>query len=116
MDSAQHVKGKSCNCFDLLRQLREKIKQIGHGNPGKEECSSTRRMLWDTHPQWSWLLSRNVDYFFPKIKKELGGHHFATDDVLNTVDQFLRSQNGAFYIEGICLLHNRWAKCVNVEK
>ena len=52
-------------------------------------------------------------YFFPKMKKELGGHHFARDDdVMNAVDQFLRDQNGV--PEGIRLLHDHWTKCVNV--
>ena len=49
------------------------------------------------------------------MKKELGGHHFATDyDVMNAVDHFLRALNGTFYTEGIHLLHDRWTKCVNV--
>ena len=29
--------------------------------------------------------------------KELGGHHFTRDDVMNAVDHFLRDQNGVFY-------------------
>ena len=41
---------------DLLRQLRETIKQIRRG-----KCSSTRKMHRLTHPQWQWLLPRNVD-------------------------------------------------------
>ena len=49
------------------------------------------------------------------MKKELGGHHFATDDdVMNAVDHFLSDQNDAVYTEGIRLLHDRWTKCVNV--
>ena len=34
--------------------------------------------------------------------------------MMNAVDHFLRNQNGAFYTKGICLLHDRWTKCVNV--
>ena len=49
------------------------------------------------------------------MKKELGGHHFATDDdVMNAGDHFLRDQNGTFYNEGIHLLHDLWTMCVNV--
>ena len=53
------------------------------------------------------------DYcLFPKIKEELRCHHFARDDnVMNAVDHFLRDQNGAFYAEGIRLLHDHWTKC-----
>ena len=49
------------------------------------------------------------------MKNELGGHYFATDnDVMNAVDHFLRAQNGAFYTEGIRLIHDRLTMCVNV--
>ena len=41
-------------------------------------------------------------YLFPKMIKELGGHHFAIDDnVMNAVVHF---QNGAFYTEVTHLL------------
>ena len=49
------------------------------------------------------------------MKKELRGHNFArSDDAMNAVDHFLRDQNGAFYTEGIRLLHDCWTKCVNI--
>ena len=48
------------------------------------------------------------------MKTEPGGHNFTRDDVMYAVDLFLRDQNGAFYTEGICLLHDRWTKCVNI--
>ena len=49
------------------------------------------------------------------MKQQLSGHQFARDDdVMNAVDHFLRDQNGAFYTEGIRLLHDRWTKCVNI--
>ena len=54
-------------------------------------------------------------YLFPKMKKGLGGLHFARgDDVMNAVDHFMNDQNGTFYTEGINLLHDRWTKCVNI--
>ena len=44
-------------------------------------------------------------YLFPKMTKELGGHHFArNDDVMNAVVHLLRYQNGAFYTEVTHLL------------
>ena len=48
------------------------------------------------------------------MKKELDGHHFATDDVMKAVGHFLSDQNDVFYTEGIRLLHDHWTKCVNV--
>ena len=58
-------------------------------------------------PHFSPDLAPSDYYLFPKIKKELGGHHCAIDD---DVDHFLMVQNGVFYTEGIRLLHNRWTK------
>ena len=56
-----------------------------------------------------WLLPLPVNENGPRC------HHFARyDDVMNAVDHFLRDQNGAFYTEGIRLLHDRWTKCVNI--
>ena len=67
------------------------------------------------HPPYSPDLAPSDYYLFPKMKKEHGGHHFATDDdLMNAMDHFLRDHNGAFYTEGIHLLHDRWTKCVNV--
>ena len=55
-------------------------------------------------PPYSFDLAPSDYYLFPKMKKELGGHHFATyDDGMNAVDHFLRDKNGAFYTEGISL-------------
>ena len=66
------------------------------------------------HPDM-WIPTPSDYYLFPKIKKELGGHHFARDDdVTKAMDHVLMDQNGAFYTEGIRLLHDRWTKCVNV--
>ena len=48
------------------------------------------------------------------MKTEPGGHNFTRDDVMYAVDHFLKDQNGTFYTERICLLHDRWTKCVNV--
>ena len=47
-------------------------------------------------------------YLFPKMEKELGHHVARDDEIMNAVDHFLRDQNGAFYTEGIRLLHDRW--------
>ena len=66
-------------------------------------------------PPYSLGLACSDYHHFSKMKKQLGSHHFARDDdVMNAVDHFLMYQNGAFYVEGILLLHDRWTKCVNV--
>ena len=59
-------------------------------------------------PPYSPDLAPSYYYHFPKMKKELIGHNFATyDDVMNAVDHFLRDQHGL-------LLHDHWTKCVNI--
>ena len=62
------------------------------------------------------ILVPSDDYLLPKMNKELGGHYFSRDDdVMNAVDHFPRDQNGAFYTEGIRLLHGRCTTCVNAR-
>ena len=97
-----------------------------------EKCSSTRTVLRYTGPlamaaiqKYGFQLVEDPPFlliwlpltttFSWKLKKELSGLHIARDDdVMNDVDHFLRDQNGAFYKEGIRLLHDCWTKCVNV--
>ena len=55
-------------------------------------------------------------YLFPKMKKELSGQHFATDnDVIDAVEVYLKDQDSSFHKEGILKLHDRWNKCVNLQ-
>lgn len=57
------------------------------------------------------------DYnLFPKLKKELSGRHFdSDDDVMAAVaDPFLEVQDSDFYKEGICMLYNAFSKCVQM--
>ena len=74
------------------------------------QCSGTQvHSGHDCYPEM-WIpacpdLAPSDYYLFPKMKKELSGHHFARYDDMNAVDHFLRDQNGAFYTEGICLPH-----------
>ena len=71
-------------------------------SPG--QCSGTHVLSGrDCNPEmWPTLFSWFDYYLFPKIKKELSGHHFGRyDDVMNAVDHFR--------------LHDCWTKCVNVE-
>ena len=84
-------------------------------------------MYWHTGPQWKcgFQLLEDLPYssdlapsdycLFPKVKKKLSCHHFATDDgAMNAVYHFLRDQIDDFHTEGIRLLHDRWTKFVNV--
>ena len=105
----------------FLRQLRMKTKQIRRGKltrgvlfhqDNAPANMSTVAMAAIQNcgfqlvedPPYSPDLVPSDYYLSPKMKKELGGHHFATyDDVMNAVDHFLRDKNGAFDTEGISL-------------
>ena len=109
-------------------QLHEKIKQIRHGKLTKgvlfHQDSAPAHMftvamaaiqkcgfqLVEDPPYFPDLAPSDY-YLFPKMKKQLGGYHFARDDSLSAMDHFIRDQNGAFYTEGIRLLHDYWTKC-----
>ena len=58
-----------------------------------------------------------VDYYlFPKMKKELSGSHFRTDNgAKQAVKAFLEAQDATFYREGIHMLQNRSSKYVNLQ-
>ena len=101
---------------DLLRQLQEKIEQIQHGklprgvffhqnNVPAHRSTVAMAAIQNCgfelveHPLYSHDLAPSDYYLFQKIQKELGGHPFARDDVMNAVDHFLRDQNGDFYTE-----------------
>ena len=94
MESAQHVKGKSCHFRSRSQQFSSEICDCG----------------WDLGPS----LPTSDYYLFLKMKKEPRGHNFARDDVINAVDNFLRNQNSTLYTEEIHPLHDCWTKCVNV--
>ena len=56
-------------------------------------------------------------YLFSKLKRELSGRHFDTDDdVIDAVNQFLEDQPPDFYKAGISMLYNRWTKCVDLQE
>ena len=68
------------------------------------------------HPPYSPDLAPSDYYLFLKMKKELSGHHFRTDDdVIQAVNHFLDTQDADFYKDGIRMLHDRWTKCVNLR-
>ena len=68
------------------------------------------------NPPYSPDLAPSDYYLFPKMKKELSGQHFVTDnDVADAVEVYLEDQDSSFYEEGIRTLHHRWNKCVNLK-
>ena len=90
---------------DLLRQLREKIKQIRRGKLTRavffhqdNASADSSTVATATIQKCGFHLveeppdrSPSDYYLFPQMKKNLRGYHFARDDdVMNAVDHFLR--------------------------
>ena len=52
-------------------------------------------------------------HLFGPMKEHLRGQKFADDDeVMEAVQSWLRATPKSFFLEGICKLVERWAKCV----
>jgi histone-lysine N-methyltransferase SETMAR len=118
---------------DLLRQLREKIRSLRRGrltrgvlfhqdNAPAHKSTVAMAAINECgfelleHPPYSPDLAPSDYYLFPKLKKELSGRHFDTDDdVIGAVTQFLEDQPPDFYKTGIRMLQHRWKKCVDLE-
>ena len=67
-----------------------------------------------SHPPYSPDLAPSDFHLFPKMKLELSGRRFTTnDDVIEAVEEYLQSKDAAFYEQGIRALQHRWTKCVN---
>ena len=118
---------------NLLHQLREKIKSLRRGklargvlfhqdNAPAHKSTVAMAAINECgfelleHPPYSPDLAPSDYYLFPKLKKELCGRHFDTDDdVIGAVNQFLEDQSPDFYKAGISMLYNRWTKCVDLQ-
>lgn len=68
------------------------------------------------HPPYSPDLAPSDYYLFPKLKLELKGHRFGSnEEVISSVDAFLGCQPASFFSEGLQLLESRWRKCIAVN-
>jgi transposase len=64
------------------------------------------------HPPYSPdLASWDFDLFGP-MKEHLRGQKFANDEVMETVQSWLKATPKSFFLEGIRKLVDRWTKCV----
>lgn len=91
-----------------------------HDNARPHTANATKNLLqrfgWEVfdHPPYSPDLAPSDFHLFPRMKKSLGGHHFATDNELQTsVQTWLKAQAATFYEEGIEKLIPRYEKCLN---
>ena len=102
----------------LLRQLREKIKQIRCGKLTRGVLFHQDNVPAQTSPVamaaiqkfgfqlvedpfYSAALAPSDYYLLPKMKKELDGHHFTRDDdVMNAVDHLLGGKMAPSILKG----------------
>ena len=118
---------------DLMRQLGEKIKETLHGklslgvlfhqdNAPAHKSTVAMAAIQECvsqlveHPPYSPDLAPSDYYLLPKMKKELSGRHFRTDDDVKQANEaFLEAKDAIFYREGIQMLQHRWTKCVTLQ-
>ena len=68
------------------------------------------------HPPYSPDLAPSDFHLFPKLKTEISGTHFQSDDdFIHALDDFLNGQEKDFFQSGIEALKHRWQKCINTE-
>ena len=104
---------------NFLRQLREKIKKklaweavISGAFPSGQYASAHKSAValatihdcsfqLVEHPPYTPGLAPLDYYLFPKMKKELSGQYFTTDnDVIDAVEAYLEDQDSSFYERG----------------
>ena len=93
-----------------------------HDNARPHVANQTKDLItsfkWETadHPPYSPDLAPTNYHLFLNLKKHLGGQRLQDDDQVKTVVmQWLTSQAGDFYEEGIHKLVQRYDKCLNIE-
>jgi histone-lysine N-methyltransferase SETMAR len=65
------------------------------------------------HPPYSPDLAPSDFYLFPKLKSELAGRRFHSDDeVIAAVDTFFDHCDRSFFQNGLEMLEARWSKCI----
>ena len=68
------------------------------------------------HPPYSPDLAPSDFYLFPKLKTNLRGRNFGSNEgVIDAVNEYLGDQDEDFYFEGISKLEQRWRKCIKMK-
>lgn len=92
-----------------------------HDNARPHVARSTAQLLdkfgWDvlTHPPYSPDLAPSDYHLFTKMKAELAGERFTSDEeVKEAVTKWTKEVAASFYEEGISKLISRYTKCIDV--
>lgn len=80
--------------------------------------AALRKLKWEVlpHPAYSPDLSPSDFHLFSPLKEFLSGHKFRdNDELITTVQNWIRTQPKNFFENGIRKLPERWRKCIAVE-
>lgn len=68
------------------------------------------------HPPYSPDLAPSDFFLFPKLKENIRGQIFPSDDdVMTAVKDWLEDQSPDFFLNGLQRLEHRWVKCIEVD-
>ena len=68
------------------------------------------------HPAYSPDLASSDFFLFPKMKKDIRGLHFRSDEeVVTAVEEWVNRKNPDFFSSGLMALEHRWSKCIIQE-
>jgi len=66
-----------------------------------------------SHPPYSPDLAPSDFHFFPRLKRDLKGTHFTSDDeVKQSVTLWIKQRTPEFFIDGMHKLVLNWEKCI----
>jgi histone-lysine N-methyltransferase SETMAR len=117
----------------LLNQLRQKIKEkrrgklslgvrLLHDNAPVHTAVVAKAAVKDSgftevaHPPYSPDLAPSDYFLFSKLKSDLRGRKFSTDEEIHAaVEAHFASKDKSYFLEGIELLVKRCKKCIEVK-
>ena len=68
------------------------------------------------HPAYSPDLDPSDFFLFPKLKKNIRGRHFRSDEkVVTAVEEWVNEKVPDFFSSGLMALEHRWSKCITLE-
>ena len=68
------------------------------------------------HPAYSPDLASSDYFLFPNLKKDIRGRHFrSNEEVVATVEEWVRDKDPGFFSSGLMTLEHRWSKCIILE-
>ena len=68
------------------------------------------------HPAYSPDLAPSDFFLFQKLKMDIRGLHFRSDEeVVTAVEEWVNGKDPDFFSSGLMVLEHRWSKCITLE-